>query len=208
MLKARYSNRYSNRHSNIPRLAGLFALAVANLALTPNTQPEPGWQAWQPLTESSLAGTVSDVTTADFGLQFDFEQACERAAAPGADVSYWYRTSHLIEQIGIGETQVGCWANGSFLRTRALVSISLSPVTCLQVSTDRGRGLNIRSGPGLWYSRIGLAANGSQIRPSDSISALVTDDSGRQWLEIDTPQSGYVSLQAAPGEHLNLLPCN
>ena len=198
----------------VPLLSGIWLglqpAAYGQLRL--EARSEPGWQRWQPIAETATADFIAGVTNADSGAQYDFEQACEQSIEPGTAVSYRFRLSTLVKAIGVGHVEYGCWADDTLLRTRMDVAFQAStfPVTCLRVKTDAGGGLNIRSGPGLEHPSLATAANGDtvQLRMTGSPTIFSTDESGRQWLAVEGPRSGYVSVSSAPGEYVNLAQCD
>ncbi|MEO0867512.1 MAG: SH3 domain-containing protein [Cyanobacteria bacterium J06642_11] len=171
---------------------------------------EPDWGSWRVIAEADTASFITELTNANFGAQFEFEQSCEQIAEPDAEVSHWFRLSTLVEAIGVGMVEYGCWVDGASLKTRSTVAFHSDALsdTCLRVEANRGGGLNLRSGPGLEQPRLTTFANGTRITWVVSPSALQIDESGRSWLAVTTPQAGYVSVRAAPGATINLTPCD
>ncbi|MEM6839053.1 MAG: SH3 domain-containing protein [Cyanobacteria bacterium P01_C01_bin.120] len=146
-------------------LVGLWAQPLVMWGQSrPGTIAEPIWETWRALAEFDAANVVTGLTNADFGVQFEFEQSCERTAGPDAEISHWFRVSTLVAAIGVGRVEYGCWVDGAFLKTRSTAAFHNDALseTCLQVDVDQGGGLNLRSGPGLDQPRLGTLVNGTQ----------------------------------------------
>lgn len=77
---------------------------------------------------------------------------------------------------------------------------------CRQVTEIVGEGLNIRSYPSLSANPVGTVMPGDVIRLRTNPPPLVTDESGRSWVEIVLPVRGWLSDGYANTDRANLEP--
>lgn len=158
-------------------------------------QPEQGWSLWRPSSEIKSAGFSAGFSNTELGGFLDFENSCAQAlGTPTSETPYWFRLSNLVNQIGTGKVEFGCWVNGKFVSTlmNTAVNTKLENVECLRVNVLTGEGLRVRSEPGLKAKVIGFVRNGATVKP-DSFPALIVQEDGRNWVAIRSPREGWVS---------------
>jgi hypothetical protein len=189
-------------------LSSMLLLSVAlpvwaqNNPNAPNNQPEPGWGLWQPSAEMNNAGFTAGFSNMELGGAMDFESACAQSLGMPVNEKppYWFRLSNLVNQIGTGKVEFGCWKDGRFINTftSTAVSTRLDTVECLRV--DVPIGLRIRSEAGLKGKIIGFLPNGATVKPDSSPASIIEAD-GRNWVAIRSPMQGWVSddRPATPG---------
>lgn len=161
----------------------------------PSQQPEPGWSLWRPKSEIENAGFSAGFSNLELGGFMDFENSCAQLLnTPTSETPYWFRLSNLVNQIGTGKVEFGCWSNGQFLNTftSTAVNTKLENVDCLRVNVPTGEDLRVRSEPSLKAKVIGFVRNGATVQP-DSFPASIIQEDGRNWVAIRSPQEGWVS---------------
>lgn len=178
----------------------------------PGQLVEPGWGPWRPRADIAEANFDSGFSNLELGGYLDFEALCQQATGlPNDAISYWFRLDHLVQQIGTGNVEYGCWMDDRFAHTYRLTAIDAhdTDIACLRVNSDLGNGLVVRAEPRRESSRLGVISNGRTVKPSGFPASIVSaDPQGRQWLAIETPISGWVSVNASPASHINLELCN
>jgi hypothetical protein len=146
----------------------------------------------------------------ELGGYMEFEAACKRdTGLPEPEIEYWFRLSRLIEQIGTGEFETGCWSQGRFLHIYRgpAIRTDIPIVECLRVTlSPEWNGLNIRADAGVNHARIGFVPNGQTVK-LDSYPASIIERDGRYWVAIAKPIAGWVSNDQ-PGGSGNLHICN
>jgi hypothetical protein len=158
-------------------------------------QPEPGWSLWHPQTELKSADFTSGFSNSELGGFLDFQSSCAQAlGTPTEQTPYWFRLSNLVNRIGTGKVEFGCWANGRFITTMTNTAVSnkLGDVNCLRVNAPTGRGLSIRSLPGAKGKVVGFVKNGATVTPDNSPASIEQAD-GQNWVAIRSPMEGWVS---------------
>ncbi|MEO0352913.1 MAG: hypothetical protein AAF282_22980 [Cyanobacteria bacterium P01_A01_bin.15] len=182
--------------------SGLLFAMVASA----HARPLPGWQAdWQPVTADPPYD--SGFSNLELGGYLEFEKACEQAAeAAGMPLTYEYRLSDLVQQIGTGEVKTRCLTGDETvgLNTRTAVPTDIESPYCLQVQTDKGSGLRIRADFSVESQQVGFLPNGTQLFPEVLPIAIITNTAGRQWLSVP---NGWASISARAGEHVNFQRC-
>lgn len=178
------------------------------LVMTPTVLAEPGWGDWQNITGSDEALPYSaGFSNLELGSYLDYEHLCAKAATAAQEpVTYWYRLSDLVWEIGTGEVENKCQIGDESVATYGSTAIltGINEPYCLRVNTDMGSGLRVREDSSVESPQIGFLANGAEIFPG-SIPALIdTDETGRQWLWI---QQGWVSISAGEGKYVNFRLC-
>ncbi len=175
-----------------------FMLPVQADQTDPNgstSQPEPGWSLWRPNSDIQNADFTAGFSNIELGGFLDFENSCAQAlGTPTEKTPYWFRVSNLVNQIGTGTAEYGCWKNGQFVTTHSSTAVStkLGDVSCLRVNVPTGKGLRIRSEPELKAKVIGFVRNGATVK-IDSSPALIRQADGRNWVAISSPIEGWVS---------------
>lgn len=157
--------------------------------------PERGWSLWQKNSQMQNADFDSGFSNSELGGYMDFETACAAATnLPNSKIDYWYRLSNLVNRIGTGKVEFGCWLNGRFLHNFNSTAIkrSLENVKCLRVKTPTGNGLVIRSAPNDSSKQVGIVAEGGIVDPGIFPASIVEVD-GENWLAISSPQEGWIS---------------
>lgn len=156
---------------------------------------ERGWSLWKKNSQLPNADFYSGFSNSELGGYMDFEMACAAATnLPNSKIDYWYRLSNLVNRIGTGQVEFGCWLNGRFLYTFSSTAIKRSQdnVNCLRVKTPTGKGLIIRSQPNEGSPQIGVVGNGKTVNPG-SFPASIVEVDGENWLAISSPQEGWIS---------------
>lgn len=185
------------------------AAAVDLTATTPNSASlKPGWGAWRPRAEVETAQFSAGFSNSELGGYLDFQAVCaETTKLPEAQLPIWFRLSNLVAQIGTGEVEFGCWVNGKLSHTivNRAVRTDVPDVNCLRVNADRGQGLTIRREANARSRLVGVVANGKTVNPG-TMPADIVAENGRNWLRIQAPVAGWVSVGLV-GEHPNLSLC-
>lgn len=156
---------------------------------------ERGWSLWQKKSQMQNADFDSGFSNMELGGYMDFETACAAATnLPNSKIDYWYRLSNLVNRIGTGQVEFGCWMNGRFLHTFSSTAIkrSLENVKCLRVKTPTGKGLVIRSQPNESSQQVGRVREGGIVNPG-SFPASIVEVDGENWLAISSPSDGWIS---------------
>lgn len=182
---------------------------VAEVPDNPTLISEPGWGQWQPLSEASPVGFSAGFSNLELGGYLDFQNACQQTIGkPETQINYWFRLNRLVEAIGTGTVEYGCWQDG-FLFTYISTAIrtDVDRVDCLQVNSDQGNGLVVRDEPTTVSQQLGVIANGNTINPGN-FPALIVRRQQRDWLQIEQPISGWVSIGIVPEGFLNLRLCH
>lgn len=191
----------------------LFPLPAMAETLDPNRvlSKSPGWSPWRPWTprEIKKADFDSGFSNTELGGFLDFQNFCqEKAGLPEDKVSYWFRlTDDLMNQIGTGKLEVGCWIQGKFFPGYSATAIrsSFQTVTCLRVNSPHPDGLVVREEPRRTARVKGILPNGTRVNPG-SYPALLMEQPDRNWLYIQSPIQGYVS-NGKLGDRGNLVRC-
>ncbi len=188
--------------------------ALLPLSAIAATQPdqlptEPKWGAWRPASERRQANFDSGFSNMQLGGYMEFQAACQRdTGLSEPEIEYWFRLSHLLDQIGTGEVETGCWYQGQFLHTNTgpAIRTDIPIVECLRVTlSPEWNGLNIRSDAGVNNARVGFVPNGQTVKVESSPASIIERD-GRYWVAISQPATGWVSNDR-PGESGNLRIC-
>ncbi|MEW6492292.1 MAG: SH3 domain-containing protein [Cyanobacteriota bacterium] len=161
----------------------------------PSQQPEPGWSLWRPKSEIENAGFSAGFSNSELGGFMDFENSCaETLGTSTSETPYWFRLSNLLNQIGTGKVEFGCWSNGQFISTfkSTAVNTELENVDCLRVNVPTGEDLRVRSEPSLTAKVIGFVRNGATVQP-DSFPASIVQEDELNWVAIRSPKEGWVS---------------
>ncbi|MEA5462995.1 hypothetical protein [Leptothoe sp. PORK10 BA2] len=177
---------------------------------TPADLTTPGWGSWRPQSEQATANIDAGFSNQELGGFMEMEFACQQST--GLDnnaVDYWFRPSRLVALIGTGEVEYGCWHNGRFLHTfRSTATRSdISGVDCLRVNSEVGNGLIIRKDSTITSQRLGVVANGGTVTPN-SYPAIVHNQEERDWLAIEQPMEGWISIGQSPSGFINLSLCS
>lgn len=198
-----------------------FACAIAFSLLIPQTSllarvpdnptqiSKAGWGEWKPLSEVSTASFTAGFSNRELGGYLDFQNACQEATGKPEDaINYWFRLNRLVEAIGTGTVEYGCWQDGEFLSTFTSTAIrtDIETVDCLEVNSAQGNGLVVRDEPKTASQRLGVVVNGSTVHPRN-FPALIVHRQQRDWLRIEQPITGWVSIGIVPEEFLNLKLC-
>ena len=183
------------------------------LAIAPITLAQPGWQDWQRVAPSETLPFTAGFSNIELGGYLDFESACEQAAETAdAPLTYWYRLSNLVWEIGTGPVEQGCRVGrDEFVATSysTAVQSDLDVPVCLLVKSDIGNGVRIRAEPTLVSSQVGLLRNGTEIFQESLPAQIITDPSGRLWLSVQQGRlDGWASLADRVGGHVNFQMCS
>ncbi|WP_339383611.1 SH3 domain-containing protein [Oculatella sp. LEGE 06141] len=171
-----------------------------------NNLPQPGWGLWFPRSQATGANFDSGFSNSELGGFMDFEAFCESAGA-GAETNYWFRLTTSLYRIGTGSVEYGCWQNGRFVTTNSGRAIlSGETVDCLYVRALGSNGLNIRAEPSTRSRILRTVRNGSRVTPS-AYPAIIQESEGRNWVEIRSPISGWISDDASTSQG-NLTMCD
>ncbi|WP_421659202.1 hypothetical protein [Leptothermofonsia sp. ETS-13] len=184
---------------------------LASATYDPNLTepPAPGWGPWQPSTDSEKTDYSAGFSNIELEAFLDFQTACAQSiGVPVAQLSYWFRLSHLIDQIGTGQVEYGCLVGGNITNSLIITAVkrSLKKVTCLQVNTMDGKGLPVYREPRRTAQPIKLLPNYSKLNPGN-FPALVIMADEQNWVAIASPIKGWV-IQGPPGSRGNLCLCN
>ncbi|MBE9031875.1 SH3 domain-containing protein [filamentous cyanobacterium LEGE 11480] len=192
-----------------------FALACGALprtatAATPSTTVEAAkWGPWRPASDRKRANFDAGFSNLELGGYMEFEQACKRdTGLPEKQIEYRFRLSRLIDQIGTGTVETGCWFKGKILHrysSPAIRPIDAS-VDCLRVISPQGGGLNVRSDAGVNNSLVGVVGNGRSVKPTYHPASII-ERGGRYWVAIAAPIAGWVS-NGRPGGVGNMRICS
>jgi hypothetical protein len=156
--------------------------------------PERGWSLWKKNYQMQNAEFFSGFSNIELGGYMDFETACVAATnLPNYKIDYWYRLSNLVNRIGTGKVEYGCWMNGRFLYTFSSTAIkrSLENVNCLRIQTTTGNGLVIRAEPNDSSKQVGMITEGGMVDPG-SFPASIVEVDGQNWVAIISPQEGWI----------------
>ncbi|MCL6435322.1 MAG: hypothetical protein K6T90_14135 [Leptolyngbyaceae cyanobacterium HOT.MB2.61] len=191
--------------------AALIPPLLASAAYDPNRTepPAPGWGPWQASSESEKTDYSAGFSNIELAAFLDFQTACAQSVGVPVDqLSYWFRLSHLIDQIGTGQVEYGCLVGGNITSSLTITAVkrSLEKVTCLQVNTMDGKGLPVYRKPRRTAPPIKLLPNSSKLNPG-SFPALVITAEDQNWVAISSPVKGWV-IQGSPGSRGNLRLCS
>ena len=130
----------------------------------------------------------------ELGGGMDFESAFAQSLGMAANEKppHWFRLSNLVNQIGTGKVEFGCWKGGRFINTFTSTAVSTrwGAVECLRVNVPIG--LRIRSEAGFKGKIIGFLPNGATVKPDSSPASIIQAD-GHNWVAIRSPMHGWVS---------------
>lgn len=169
----------------------------------PNPDRPAAWSTWLPNTAMLQADFDAGFSNTELGGYMDFSAACSlQSKQLKTQPSYQFRLSRLVEQIGTGKVEYGCWANDRLLMTFTSTAVrpSLGAVSCLQVKAPQGQ-LVIRSEPRLHAARVGVVKNGETVQPT-AFPAELVETEGQNWLAIATPAAGWVLADRPDGQSL------
>ena len=170
----------------------------------------PGWSTWMATDGQTDGGYETGFSNGDALQQSAWGLYCtDQATEAKVEPTYWYRVSDLVDLIGTGYAEEGCLINGDLYTSGPLVAVKtgLNYRACLRVQADVGHGLVLRREPRMTSDRLGVIPNSATLYVDSLPYALQPDDTGRQWLRIDRPQPGWVSVTAQLGKHVNLRLC-
>lgn len=185
----------------------LLPLTVQALPNNPNqaAKPEPGWGPWRPQSELEKAGIAAGFSNMELGGFLDFQNACSEATGLPMDAfPNWFRTNQLINQIGTGEIEYGCWHNGKFVNTMTstAVNANLENVECLRVTANP---VTVHADADPKSRRRRTLRKGARVNPG-TFPALVSQVNNQYWVRIDKPVQGWI-LQGTVGQTGNLSLC-
>ena len=172
-----------------------FAVSMLLMMSVDTVLAGPKWGLWRPASERRQAKFDAGFSNLELGGYMEFEQACKRdTGLPEKQIEYRFRLSRLIDQIGTGEVQTGCWHQGKMLHTYRSPSVRLRPkdVDCLRVQSDYGGGLNIRADAGVNHRLVGVVVNGRSVKPN-YYPASIIERGSRYWVRIVQPVEGWIS---------------
>jgi hypothetical protein len=167
--------------------------------------PSRGWGEWQPIESASQASFNSGFSTTETNGMRELQALCASVAGQPIDTfPNWFRLSALLDQIGTGQVEYGCWIDGRFAYTiiNTAVRSDLGNVEQLIADVGEGNNLVVYAEPTVDASAIGLVENGEIVTPS-SFPALVVQNENRNWVYLTAPFEGWI-LQGAIGGQSNL----
>ncbi|MGD1857414.1 MAG: hypothetical protein ACFB2W_24525 [Leptolyngbyaceae cyanobacterium] len=181
-----------------------------SLILAPAAVAKPGWGDWQQITGSDEAIPYdAGFSNLELGGYLEYEQTCADAAMSAqAPLTYWYRLSDLVWEIGTGEVENKCQIGNETVATYSSTAVlaDIDEPYCLRVNTDVGSGLRVRRDPTVMSPQIAFLPNGNEISPESFPVLIDTDATGRQWLWLS--QNGWASISSGAGEYINFQLCS
>jgi hypothetical protein len=177
------------------------------LGVDPNQVDPPGrgWGEWQPIGSARQADFNSGFSATEANGVRELQALCAGVSGQPIDAfPNWFRLSNLLNQIGTGQVEYGCWIDGRFAYTiiNTAVRSDVGNIEQLIVDVGTGNNLVVYAEPTIDASAIGLVENGEIVTPS-SFPALVVQNENRNWVYLTTPFEGWI-LQGAIGGQSNL----
>jgi hypothetical protein len=132
---------------------------------------------------------------------------CARLSEPTIEYPNWFRLSTLLDRIGTGQVEYGCWIEGQFAYTlvNTAVRSDLGTVNQLLVDVGEGNQLPIYEEPTIDAPAVGLVENGETVIPS-SFPALVVQNENRNWVYLTAPFEGWILQGSLSGQSNLRLP--
>lgn len=159
---------------------------------------------WQPIEAASQTNFNADFSDVENNRLRELQAVCAQSGQPIDAFPNWFRLSTLLDQIGTGQVEYGCWINGQFAYTvvNTAVRSDLGNVNRLLVDIGAGNNLAVYAEPTIDASVIGIVQHGEIVTPS-SFPALVVQNENRIWIYINAPFEGWI-LQGIVGRSGNL----
>ncbi|MGB3759833.1 MAG: hypothetical protein WBA07_26255 [Rivularia sp. (in: cyanobacteria)] len=114
----------------IVAIALLLPLKVRAEASNPNgieNQAEPAWSLWRRRDEAKEADFDSGFSNVELGGYLDFEYACKTSSGLlESEIKYWFRLSDIVNRIGTGKVEFGCWNGNDNLQNFLLDNLGFS----------------------------------------------------------------------------------
>jgi hypothetical protein len=216
-------------------LGGLILSASLSVKADPidqnglNNIPDTEWSYWQPWVNINASDLRFGLSKNDRTDLMYLENVCfGEIETPWKEKKktekYWYIINSQLINTSTGKIQIGCWENGRFIDTVTITARRISrtgepPTTtecprkevcgaeqrCRRVQASVKEGLVIRSQPTVNSDRIGGVANGDTVTITTNPATIVTVD-GCNWVEIESPVSGWVT-NGKVGDKGNLILC-
>jgi hypothetical protein len=148
----------------------------------------------------------------ELGGFLDFQAACAEAMGIPPEqvpeqmdrIPYWFRLNDLVNQLGTGSVEYGCWVNGTLRLSQTITAIrtDIDSVSCLRSS----RRLVVYAEPTTTSKRVGIVRRDGTVDPG-SYPASILELEGQTWIYIDRPVRGWL-LQGKSGSQGNLSRCS
>lgn len=165
-----------------------------------------GWGAWQPIDQLEKAKIDSGFSNMELGGYLDFQNACAQATGqPMETFPNWFRLSNLVNQIGTGQVEYGCWVKDQFITTFSITAIKRDTKQpyCLQVIAKTP--IDVYQQPQSTAEPIRTLRSGDKVQ-LDTLPANVMTVAGTNWIQIQSPVEGWV-MQGQPEASGNLRLC-
>ncbi|WP_416670052.1 hypothetical protein [Egbenema bharatensis] len=177
------------------------------LGVEPNQVDPPGrgWGEWQPIGSVRQANFNSGFSETEVNGVRELQALCASVSGQPIDAfPNWFRLSTLLDQVGTGQVEYGCWIDGRFAYTiiNTAVRSDWGNIEQLLVDVGSGNNLVVYTEPTVDASAIGLVENGEIVTPS-SFPALIVQNENRNWMYLTAPFEGWI-LQGPIGGQSNL----
>lgn len=165
-----------------------------------------GWGSWQPIDQMEKANIDSGFSNMELGGYLDFQNACAQATGQPTDTfPNWFRLSNLVNQIGTGQVEYGCWVKDQFITTFSSTAVKRDTKQpyCLQVIAKTP--INVYKQPQSTAEQIRILRSRDTVQPGTLPANVMTVD-GTNWIQIQSPVEGWV-MQGPPEAPGNLRLC-
>lgn len=155
-------------------------------------KPDPGWSLWKPFSHQDKSSFIDKYSNQDVESYKQFQSFCTDNPTISQDkVTYWFRLSNIMDRIGTGNVEYGCWFDGRFIFTQSLAATkkSLSNIHCLKVVNRQG--LDIYTDNFLESQKLGRINYGKTVTLNNYPATIQQYDNGT-WIAIDSPIKGWI----------------
>ncbi len=154
-------------------------------------KPDPGWSLWKPFSHKDKSSFIDKQSNQDVESYKQFESFCtDNAKIPKDKIKYWFRLANIMDRIGTGNVEYGCWFDGRFIFTQSLTATKkgLFNITCLQVVNRQG--LDVYTETFSESKKVGKINYNQKVKLN--YPATIQQYYEGIWIAIDSPVKGWI----------------